>query len=313
VPHGLTVAFVALTIAGGCSSTYFSGCGSEAPVDAAYPMSPDVPGIDAHVQGTAPPLAPCNDTSVCADAPGVACLTDVPGGSCTRHCMTPSDCGADGTCVANVCVRACSAGTGDCIAHGGACVVGDGMSRTYCAPICYPTSRLPAGYPSCGAGLVCDPYTGTCVTTPDTGLDNGAPCNDSTECRGGQCLLDTDYPAGTPTGFLGGMCISYGVVPSESDYRAGAPILQGSCPDGSAVAPTSGTAGNGDLGLCFRTCVRDGDCRSGYACTHLEAGAIFSNGLCLPIDCSMASCPTGTACSTMTSTWVGHPVCARTH
>jgi hypothetical protein len=313
VPHALTVALAALATVAGCASTSFSGCGSDgAPTDAGHSMAPDVPGVDAHVSGTAPPLAPCTDTSVCADAPGVACLTDVAGGACTRHCTSASDCGSSGACVANTCLRACSPGTGDCIAHAGACVAGSMTTPPYCAPVCYPSARLPSGYPSCIAGLVCDPYTGTCVASANAGLDDGAPCNDATECRGGECLLDTDYPSQMPTGFLGGMCVSYGVVPSPSAYRAGAPLPQGSCPDGSAVPPTSAGAAYGDLGLCLPTCASPSDCRAGYTCTHLEGGGMLANGLCLPIDCSTgAPCPTGTACSS-SSGWLGHPVCART-
>jgi hypothetical protein len=179
-------------------------------------------------------------------------------------------------------------------------------------PICYPPGREPAGYPSCGAGLTCDPYTSTCTTDPAPGADNGAPCRDSNECRGGQCWLETDFSTSEPTGFLDGLCTSLGIVPSQHEYDVSARLPQGSCPDGSAVLPGFASGFAGDLALCWATCASDGECRTGYACTHLEGGDhAFENGVCLPIDCTSAPCPAGTSCQTVTSPAFGHPVCGR--
>ncbi len=308
--HGRALTFV-LTLA--WSATFLVGCPRppSMPVDAG--RSSDVgPRPDtAHDAGggTAPPLAPCTDTSICADAPGVACLTNVPGGSCTRRCDTDAECGARGTCALHICVWGCAPGSGGCIAHAGACFASTPDSPAYCVPICYPAGREPAGYPACGAGLVCDPYSATCVSSLSTGADNGAPCRDSIECRGGDCLVENDP---MPTGFLGGMCISLGVEPSESAFVPGARLAQGSCPDGSAVPPGFAASAFGDLVVCFQTCTSDASCRSGYACTHFEVTSPpFSNGLCMPIDCTSAPCPSGYTCGA-TSTWLGHPVCGRT-
>jgi hypothetical protein len=171
-------------------------------------------------------------------------------------------------------------------------------------PICYPEGREPAGYPRCGAGLVCDPYTATCTDTLSTGAPNGAPCRDANECRGGECLLASDTAG--PTGFLDGMCASLGVA---TTFSPGGPLPQGSCPDGSVEMALG--ASEGDAVLCMLGCARDGDCRTGYACAHQVAGMPFSNGLCLPIDCSVQACPSGTVCGTSITSWLGYPVCQR--
>lgn len=315
--HGLALAVVVML---SCSTTCFGGCScspatpppddaglrTDARRDDASVVRPDT-GLDAG-GGTQPPLAPCTDTSECAAAPGVSCLTNVPGGSCTRRCATDGDCGARGTCVLNICLWGCTSGSGDCVEHAGACFQTMGTS-SYCVPICYPAGREPRGYPSCGAGLVCDPYSSTCTTSPATGAENGAPCRDGIECRGGDCLVENNP---TPTGFLDGMCISYGVEPSPSDYVPGAPLPQGSCPDGSAVIPGLASGFYGDLAICFRTCVSDGECRPGYGCTHFEVSSPpNTDGLCIPIDCASAPCPAGTTCADVSS-WLGHQVCTRT-
>lgn len=267
--------------------------------------------VDSGMHGTQPVLASCASTADCADAPGVICLTNVAGGACSRRCSFDDECGLRGTCVQNICLRACTFQTGECVAHAGACTP---STNAYCVPICYPAGQEPPGYPRCGAGLVCDPYTATCTATPTTGADNGAPCRDSNECRGNDCQLDANYYVDNmPTGFLGGMCLSYGAIPSSTAYVPGAPLPRGSCPTGSAPLPQFGSFSGGDLGTCFPTCGGERDCRTGYACTHLETTSPqFSTGICLPIDCTTTPCPSGTTCSMSDGAWVGHPVCGTT-
>ena len=312
VTHALAVVLAGMIA---CMTTYFHGCSDTstppAPLDAGRFLHDAAHDGDVGPIGTAPTLAPCTATSLCADAPGVACLTDVAGGACTRRCTSDADCGAHGICEQHICLWSCTTGSGGCLAHAGACVSSRGPA-SYCAPICYPVGREPRGYPTCGAGLVCDPYTSTCVSSLSSGAENGAACRDSTECRGDECVLEIEYPSGAPTGFIDGMCVSLGVIPGPSDYVTGAPLPQGSCPDGSAVVPGLAATNHGDLNTCFRTCVSDGQCRTGYVCTHSEVGTTFTNGLCLPIDCSSRACPTGFTCSAMVSGWLGHLVCQRT-
>lgn len=289
------------------------GCGGghDPLADAGYqPIDTGLPRPDAGRRGTAGTLEPCTGDLSCADAPGVECLTNVAGGACTRRCDLDTECGPGGTCVAHICLWSCTSGTGDCVPHAGACTA-DGDGREYCTPICYPAGREPPGYPPCGTGLVCDPYVGACVTTPTTGLDDGAPCRDGVECRGGGCYLETSYVTGASTGFLDGMCVSYGIIPGPEEYVDGRPIPQGSCPDGSAPMPIYGDY-QGDLTVCYPTCLGDADCRSGYACTHLEGTPPrFMTGLCLPIDCAGAPCPAGTTCGADPDPTLGHVVCGR--
>ena len=289
---------VALVAVMSCTTACFEGCScsiSAPPPDASRPRDAGTEIPDARpvtVPGTAPVLAPCTETADCAPAPGVACLTSVPGGSCTRRCDGDIECGPEGTCVSNLCLRACTSRGGECVPVG-ACYPWR-LAGGFCVPICYPSGREPPGAPGCSAGLVCDPYASVCTSTPpSTGADNGAPCRDDTECRGGFCWAET-----ARAGFLDGMCSSLGVAPPPSSYVPGAPLPRGSCPEGSAVPPDQADRNTGDVLFCFPRCASDAECRPGYACAHLEVvSPSFADGLCQPIDCASAPCPAGTACN----------------
>jgi hypothetical protein len=308
--QGLTLALAA-TLA--MASTWFSGCDRH-PVDPSdggpfARRDAHVPEDALHDAGPPPTLGPCTETSACGAGTGVTCLTNVPGGACTQRCGDDSECGAGATCVANLCLWACQPGTGECVRHAGACL--STMSGAYCAPICYPAGHEPPGYPSCGPGLVCDAYSSTCVTTLGTGAENGAPCRDGVECRGGDCFVQDDLRGG---GFYQGMCVSYGITQNSASIVPGGHVPQGSCPNGSAEIDSSfASSPGGDLGICFPTCTTDGQCRVGYACTHLETfSPPLVEGFCLPLDCTMQACPGGTTCSSTSPSWTGHPVCVRT-
>ena len=103
------------------------------------------------------------------------------------------------------------------------------------------------------------------------------------------------------SGWIGGYCLSFGRVPSNSTYMVGAPIPQGSCPAGAGVVPLGGEL-EGDEGPCLKTCDSVSDCRPGYQCDHflsgMGGGPFFSNGVCMPVDCNVAgmTCPAGYAC-----------------
>jgi hypothetical protein len=149
---------------------------------------------------------------------------------------------------------------------------------------------------------MCDPYTGVCGTTPSTGADNGAACTQDSDCRGGRCITEVDAMTGTPSGFLGGYCLSFGVA---APLMMGAPVPPSNCPPGSGAVPLDGEA-PGDSVPCLKTCSTSAECRAGYQCDHLSTsmgGAFFSNGVCLPLDCTQPGmdCPTGTTCRTMTA------------
>jgi hypothetical protein len=232
---------------------------------------------------------------------------------CSKACTTAADCGSNGQCVnlgmQSICFPSCTSGGGQCNTVGGACTPVDSTGMTLaCLPSCGAT-----GSPSCGSGLTCDPYGGACTNMPSTGADNGAACTADPDCRGGRCILPTDATSGTATGFLGGYCLSFGVATNVS---MGAPVPQSNCPAGSGAVPINGEM-PGDSVPCFKTCNATSDCRAGYQCDHLTpssgTGQFFSNGICLPVDCSMSgmTCPSGTHCVSMTgSTGTAYGVCS---
>ena len=254
--------------------------------------------------GSVPLYGHCAASSDCRDT-GAGCLTVFPGGLCSKACTTNADCGS-GTCLdtgnGSVCLPSCTSGGGECGAVGGMCVPIDANATMFaCLPGCF-ASGAPAGTPSCTNPLTCDPYAGICTSTPSTGADNGAACAADADCRGGRCIVEVDM--GTPSGFLGGYCLSFGVSVA---IMQGAPVPQGSCPTGSGAVPINGER-PGDSVPCFKTCSANSDCRAGYQCDHLTPGSgtgqFFSNGICLPVDCSTAgmTCPSGTHCVSMTGT-----------
>lgn len=226
----------------------------------------------------------CASDSACGA--GRMCDLAYPGGLCTQPCATDLDC-EQGRCdpIANVCRPSCALTNGDaCRRYGGACAP-MGTSEV-CVPSC---SAAPGpSEPACAPSRACDPYTGDCGSM-STGADNGAPCADDVDCKGGICLRSA--------GYIDGMCASEG---RESMAVAGAPVPVSNCPSGSAIVPV---AGNGALGTCRRSCASDDECRAGYRCDHGDEGGAaapyFSNGICAPIDCARAGfgCPADYVCA----------------
>ena len=132
------------------------------------------------------------------------------------------------------------------------------------------------------------------------GAENGAPCRDDGECRGGRCIVESG--AMGPQGFIGGYCVSFGRRPADSDYDSSSPLPRSNCPPGSAILPFQGTA-EGDRTVCLRTCAIDGnECRAGYACAPLGDPSMpfATNSVCLPADCMTmpTACPAGYSCQT---------------
>jgi hypothetical protein len=272
---------------------------------------------DVHDSGPAdtgvPLFQPCTSTAMCTGlGTGAMCITQFPGGICTRRCTTDHNCGPTGSgiCLQGVCFPQCQQGDSSCDQYGADCVVVDPAdpTRRICNPSCFPSGSTPpsASYPMCPASAACDPYTGACSAMPVTmGAVDGAPCMADTDCRGGRCILEND-PMNGPSGFIGGYCISFGYRPADSAYAMGQPIPQGNCPMGSGPFPFSDTMVS-DGTACLATCDTSHPCRAGYTCDHLQSTMthmpFFTNGFCLPVDCNMTgmSCPSGYHCVTQPS------------
>jgi hypothetical protein len=167
-----------------------------------------------------------------------------------------------------------------------------------CVPSCFATP--PSGIPACPATITCDMYSGTCTNTTPMGAENGDSCMADGDCKGGICLAEMNAD-GTPSGFIGGYCLSDGLV---GDMTVGQPIPTSNCPSGTGVVPVDGEF-PGDSAPCFKTCTADADCRAGYHCDHFETDTMmpyFSNGACIPVNCLQTgvTCPSGYTCHTQT-------------
>jgi len=240
---------------------------------------------------------------------GAVCRSAIegyPGGYCTVPCSDRTPCDTFGVyhhCATRqgedqaYCERRCLNGL-DCGRDGYTCVGELPPSGGFCIGVCQNDEQ-------CGGTSVCDPYSAQCAETPtETGAITGEPCADNDACRSGQCIAE-ESEGGNPTGWIAGYCVSNCILPlgyNNSDFFAGDALPNGGCP-GDAIcwpADTASTAQR-DLGRCFDQCTADGDCREGYTCLQeigLGGGgtSTYSNGLCVPGNCSADGCPSGYTC-----------------
>ncbi len=234
---------------------------------------------------------------------GGRCLTQFPGGLCTRSCTNDRACGANGMCETNLsmCLPTCMPGNADCDQYGGSCIPADNTGAVnICIWSCYTAAatNAPRGYPMCPATAACDPYSGACGQMPPTGAEDGGPCAADADCKGGRCITELDSGTGEATGWVGGYCISFA---RQAEIIRGQPVPQGNCPTGAGVVPMNGE-GPGDGATCFATCDATHPCRGGYQCDDLTpasgTGDFFSNGICLPVNCLTAgmACPANYHC-----------------
>ncbi len=270
-----------------------------APDDAALD---ETPPVDAGPRGllfdpcTSDAQCPATNRARCLPARGGSTSVGYPRGLCTRTCTRDSDCAdgrVPGVCAtvgarARQCMPACSTRT-DCRAAY-ACL--DRSPQPWCTAFCVRDE-------DCGDGAVCDPWKNVCFAPPhtSTGGDNGAPCDDtSTLACKGYCQPEV---IDRPTGYIGGQCFSQCVLPEGS---ATWPEVwrQVTCPDGSLCVPESGER-HGHIAPCMPRCVRDADCRAGYACRHpLDTDPATNDGVCDLINCNdgLHDCPAGYTCDT---------------
>jgi hypothetical protein len=272
------------TVAGCSGGGATPDAGTDVPV--AVDVRVDVPTDRPPPDAGAPLFAPCAAARDCGT--GRMCLTDYPGGLCSRSCTSDTQCGDGGVCAGTTCRPVCSIGGGEC-GPGRACDTIDSADPTRLA--CYAScSTAPvAPEPACDMGLHCEPYVGLALCTASaapTGADNGAACLSDDDCKG-YCL--EELYMGNPTGNVDGMCVSYGRVPSADLYGANLPLPQANCPAGNVLIPGPRGAGEGDWGICRPTCMAHTDCRPGYGCIHLRYNNTpTSNGYCAAINCNFA-------------------------
>ena len=229
-----------------------------------------------------------------------------PGGSCTIRCTTPGACTNGATCVSqlNQCYKTCTNGGGQC-GMTERCIPVDDTTRI-CFPAC--SERPAAGSPACNAGTVCDPYSNACraMTELPMGANNGDPCANDDACKSGICITEISDTDRMPTGYLGGMCISFGRHPGNAAIQPDRPLPQSTCPAGSVAIPSESGSNEGDSAVCFKGCTTNSGCRAGYECDRLLFSGTMqpTTGICSPINCmaapyatmTNAGCPAATVC-----------------
>lgn len=275
-----------------------SGCGP-APTEVDAATGDAGPGTDA---ATLPPsriFGACVDDSQCPGEGGFCRTAEdgYPGGYCTLACedRTPCDDGA----VYNHCLTLAGATESTCESR---CRNGEDCRSTYscslfgttmegvCIPVCSSDE-------DCGGGAHCNQYSGRCAASvPTTGGETGDACTGDAQCRSGNCRPEVN--GATPTGYIHGYCDGPCRLPAgynTSDFFGGDTLPAGTCA-GDAICIPGNQYGEGDLGTCLDACLGDEDCREGYGCLTLIAGHQFTNGICIPRDCTGGACPAGYSC-----------------
>ncbi len=281
--------FAALALATGCPPAVDQDAATDTPqVDAAVDRVITDGPRDVVADTGLSLYGQCTTNAQCGA--GGRCLTQFPGGLCTRSCTNDRACGANGMCETNLsmCLPTCMPGNADCDQYGGSCIPADATGTVnVCIWSCYTAAatNAPPGYPMCPATAACDPYSGACGQMPPTGAEDGGPCAADADCKGGRCITELDADTGAATGWVGGYCLSFA---RQADIMQGQPVPQGNCPPGAGVVPINGE-GLGDGSPCFAVCDATHPCRGGYQCDHLTpasgTGNFFSNGICLPVNC----------------------------
>ena len=285
-------------------------------------------GSDAGVDGGGLEMSElfgaCEADSQCPGEGAVCRVAEdgYPGGFCTIPCEDRTPCDSRGVyhhCATRegetqaFCERRCLNGI-DCGRYAYTCAGELPPSGGVCIGVCSSDE-------DCGGTSICDPYTATCSdAATTTGAITGEPCADNEACRSGQCVVEVSATA-VPSGWVGGYCVSNCILPlgyNNSDFFMGDALPNGGCPGDAVCLPADfAKTAEGDLGRCYAQCTGDVDCRDGYTCLQdidLASGAVstYSNGLCVPGNCTMDGCPTGYTCTMVTGTdGSTRSVCAR--
>jgi hypothetical protein len=220
-------------------------------------------------------------------------------GYCTKACASDADCpGVGSTCLAD------QNGDGTCFLG---CELGPALeflddpldpSKCYgredvaCLPltgggdVCIPTCGSNS---QCPAGRVCDPGSGTCVTSPSMGLPMGDACDPmaaTPECAG-VCLTFSNPDPTVTIAACSTRCVAGGQLDGADC---------GGLAGGLCIFLPSG-AGAGDVGYCTETCDVHSDCLNPtFWC---RAVGFTANKYCL----NAAPCPNGqTDCTAANTT-----------
>jgi hypothetical protein len=301
-----------------------------ATTDAAHPPDTSTGDAPEHTDGTAPlktTLDLCASDSECA-AP-LLCRAYYVGGAtrCTPSCSDSAACPSGERCVAvgseEYCVlsdvgRACTAAS--------TCSFGCLTSQEYCTMACTSGSDCPNGYGcmTVSGQSVCVKAEASCDATDTSSCIAAAACDTTLLVSG--CTLVCNTASDCPqraAGFQPWTCDSGGICRRPPDVYG--PLGQGVTPtqyacDGSgdvvnicndaqhidftqfiiptppavscsATTTTSGVSGD----ACVDSCVYQGSCAFGFACTALGSVGADRVGLCLP---SLGGGEIGASCAT---------------
>lgn len=269
------------------------------------PVTPDAPLADAPPAEPPYLFGPCTSDAQCAPlGEGAICREAETGpteGYCTLPCDDRTPCDAFGRyhhCLTlagdtqSYCVPHCRNG-GDCVRDSWTCDPNAGPTGEdgVCLSVCQTDAE-------CGGTAVCNPESSRCEAPPvdTTGAAHGEPCAAPEDCQSGYCI--NEGTRAQPSGWVGGMCVGICRVPAgfnSTNFYSGDTLPGGGCVDGAVCIPGNQMA-EGDLGTCYDECTSMADCRPGYGCLQTLLSHTFTNGICVPLDCSGGGCPTGYTC-----------------
>ena len=236
--------------------------------------------------GAKPDGTTCDDGNACTT--GDACH----GGTCTggtqKTCTASDQCHTAGTCNAStgVCSNPAKAEGAACD-DGNLCTTGDACHGGSCTS---GTPKTCSASGQCYAAGTCNPSTGTCSSTPLSGVscNDGNACTQTDTCQSGTCV-GTNPVVCTALD----QCHQVGTCDPGTGACSNPPLSGTSCNDGNAC--TSG-----------ETC-QNGSCTGGTqkACTAIDQ--CHQAGTCDPAsgNCSNPAALDGTSCSDGNSCTVG--------
>ncbi len=232
------------------------------------------------------------------------------------ECKRDSDCEDGSPCTTDRCVRPGKVCRHTPVPDGGACDDGNActIGDTCQAGACVPGSTVQCTAPDqCHVAGMCNPLTGTCSnpTAPDgVACNDRNRCTDPDTCQAGVCVGDAIVCGAIDACHLAGTCDPGTGVCSNPPINP--PVcqavtqchLKGTC-DPMSGACTTQVASDGTACTDGDSCTQTDSCEAGVCVSSnpvvcAAAGACQVPGTCDPFtgECSTASAPDGTACST---------------
>jgi hypothetical protein len=290
--------------------------------------------MDAHADASGPPLTEfdlCSTDGQCAE--NLVCRALYVGGAtrCTRTCTTTAQCMASTRCVTTGAEEYCVlADTGLTCTEAASCNFACLINQQYCTMACTTGSDCPNGYGCAAVGTpsvsVCVKAEVPCDATDTSGCIAPAACDTSLSLVVSGCTLACDSASDCPQRAAGltpwtcdGLCrrppdvvgpLQQGATPAQyaCDAEFGDEVVN-VCNDAQHIdftafdvpsppavnceSPTT-TAGIA-TDSCVDSCLYQGGCAFGYACTAVgSVGANSRIGLCLP---ALGEGEIGTSCT----------------